>query len=306
MIPLNHAWRGARPLCVLLFIAISALMAGCNSSDGYKHYQLRGLVVGKNASTSEIVVKHDDIPGFMPAMTMPYKVNNAVSFTRVEPGDSIAATVIVANSANDYWLENLKIFDSSKRGQVLETVTPAATAAGASIPDVPLVNEDGKVIHLSQFKGKALLVTFIYTRCPLPNYCPLISSHFAAIHRELEKQPEMYGKTHLLSISFDPDYDKPPILKKYGLAYLDSPAGFEQWDFASPAPSDLQRLAQAFGLYYVQDGNQIAHSMDTVLISPNGTIAQTWLDNQWHVDEVLAALIKEAGVGEPEGKKRKT
>jgi protein SCO1 len=295
MILLKHILRNPRSSFVLLSIAALALITGCSRTTSYKQYRLKGLVVGKNIATSEIIVSHDDIPGFMPAMTMPYKIKDAVSFSRVEPGDAITATVIVANAANDYWLEDLQIVDSSKRGQVLQTSSPGAAGPGETIPDVPLVNQDGKVIHLSQFKGKAILVTFIYTRCPLPNFCPLITSHFATIHRELEKNPAVYGKTHLLTISFDPDYDKPPVLKKYGLAYLDNSSGFDQWDFASPAPNDLRKLAQAFGLEYIQDGNQIAHSMDTVLISPDGRIKKSWLDNEWHVDEVLAALVSEAG-----------
>ncbi|MGC2701464.1 MAG: SCO family protein, partial [Candidatus Acidiferrales bacterium] len=282
-----------------------AVIAGCGCGSDHKEYQLTGLVVGKNRLTQEIMIKHDDVPGFMPAMTMPYRVKNTVSFSGVEPGDTIAAKLIVPkNAADDYWLEDLKIVDSSKRGQVLETSASSDVATiGASVPDIPLVNQDGRVIRFSQFKGKAVLITFVYTRCPFPNFCPLVSSHFAAIHRELEKNPKSYRRTHLLSISFDPNYDKPPVLKKYGLAYLDDPAGFAQWDFASPAPADLHRLAQAFGLYYVPDGNQIAHSMDTVLISPGGRIAKSWLDNQWQVEEVLGALVKESQVRDGKSEK---
>jgi protein SCO1 len=297
---LRYGFKDLAGLRLFLWLAIMTLLVGCGQSNEHKNYQLTGLVVGKNNLTHEIIVKHEDIPGFMPAMTMPYTVKDTTSFSSVQPGDRIAATLVVAGGGGNFWLENLKIEDSSQRGQVLETSTPEAAMPGASVPDVPLVNEAGKVIHFRQFRGKALLVTFIYTRCPFPNFCPLISSHFAAIHRELEKQPGIYRKTHLLSISFDPNYDKPPILKKYGLAYLDSPSGFEQWDFASPAPADLHKLAQAFGLYYVQNGNQIAHSMDTVLISPKGRVVTSWTDNQWQVGEVLAALVKEAEAGEGE------
>lgn len=290
--------------CLLPLMLLAAVAVGGCASD-HKEYRLTGLVVGKNRLTQEIMIKHDDIPGFMPAMTMPYQVKNIVSFSSVEPGDSIAAKLIVPkNAADEYWLEDLKIVDSSKRGQLLETdASSDAATAGGLVPDIPLVNQDGRVIHFSQFQGKAVLVTFVYTRCPFPNFCPLISSHFAAIHRELEKTPDAYARTHLLSISFDPSYDQPPVLKKYGLAYLDDPAGFAQWDFASPAPSDLHKLAQAFGLYYVPDGNQIAHSMDTVLISPDGTIAKSWLDNQWQVEEVLDALVKESEVHDSKSQK---
>ena len=106
----------------------------------------------------------------------------------------------------------------------------------------------------------------------MPNFCPRLSSQFARIHNELKKNPEDYGKTHLLTISFDPKYDTPAVLRKYGLAYLDGDeSGFSHWDFASPNPADLHRLAQAFGLEYEGDGNQISHTMIIVLIAPDGT-----------------------------------
>ncbi len=291
-----HACVGEkmRRFVLWIFVPLFCLAAGCGRADNYPRYQLKGLVVGKSAESGELTVEHGDIPGFMTAMTMPYKVKDTSGFLEVQTGDTITADVVVANSMSNYWLEHLKIVDSSKRGKIADASTPIAPDVGQTVPDVPLVNQDGKVIHLSQFKGKAVLVTFIYTRCPLPDFCPRISSHFAAIHQQLEKQPDVYAKTHLLSISFDPDYDTPPVLKKYGLAYLDDPGGFGQWDFASPATRDLPLLAQAFNLYYSPDGNQIAHSMETVLISPDGKVKENWSDNEWRVDDVLAALVAEA------------
>jgi protein SCO1 len=288
-------------LVMALTVAI-LLPAGCSRLSSYRRYELKGLIVDKNAAAYEITVEHEDIPGFMAAMTMPYEVRDAAGIQQVQIGDQITADVIVA-SPTRYWLQNLKIIDSSKRGRILAEGDPHGVRPGAEVPDLPLTNQDGKTIRLSQFRGKAVLATFIYTRCPLPNFCPLISSHFAAIHRDLEKQPDTYPKTHLLSISFDPAYDTPAVLKKYGMAYLDDPAGFKQWDFAVPKPADLKKLADAFGLYYVQDGNQIVHSMDTVLIGPDGRVKQTWTDNQWQVQEVLATLVSSATPDKPQREK---
>jgi protein SCO1 len=284
---------------VIALAVVFLLPAGaCNGLSSHKRYQLKGLIVDKNAETNEITVDHEDIPGFMAAMTMPYEVRDVAGFQQVQVGDQITADVIVENPGQ-YWLQNLKIIDSSKRGQIPAASEAQGVQPGAELPDLPLINQDGKTIHLSQFRGKAVLATFIYTRCPLPNYCPLISSHFATIHRDLEKQPDKYAKTHLLSISFDPAYDTPAVLRKYGLAYLDDPAGFKQWDFAAPKPGDLSKLAKGFGLYYLQNGNQIAHSMDTVLIGPDGRVKQSWTDNQWQVQEVLAALVSSAVPSKP-------
>jgi protein SCO1/2 len=154
-----------------------------------------------------------------------------------------------------------------------------------------MIDQDGKTLHLRQFKGKAVLLTFIYTRCPLPNFCPLISSEFAEIHKELKQDPDDLKRTHLISISLDPAYDTAPVLRKYGLAYLqDDASGFKHWDFVSTTPQDLDKLASAFGLQYSEQDNQIAHSMETVLIAANGTVAKSWPGNEWKPGEVLAAV----------------
>ena len=279
---------------VILGSLLLVWAAGCRRSHDYNQYELRGLVVAKDAAAKEITLKHNDIPGFMPAMTMPYTVRDAKGLSQVEVGDVVSADLFVSNSTDDSWLQNLKILDSSLRGRISPPPVVRLLAPGDSIPDVPLVNEKNRTIRLSQFRGKALLVTFIYTRCPLPNFCPLITSHFAVIHAALEKQPRLYERTHLVSISFDPGHDTPSVLRRYALAYLDSPAGLDQWDFAVPSAADLPKLAHAFGLSYVREGNQISHSMVTVLIGPGGVVKQTWLDNQWQPADVLASLVSAA------------
>lgn len=270
-----------------IVISMLAILGGCQSTE--KRYVLHGRVVGKSVATNQLSVNHDDIPGFMPAMSMPYPVKDLQGLNEVQPGDVVTADVIVAGKDN-YWLEHLVITDSSGRGSVSE-ITPHELLPGEPVPDVPLTNQDEKTLHLNQFRGKAVLVTFIYTRCPLPTFCPLISSEFAAIHKELARTPAEYNKTHLVSISLDPSYDTPPVLRQYGLAYLQgNSAGFEHWDFAATTPADLRRLATAFGLEYYKQDNQIAHSMDTVLLAPDGTVATDWPGNEWKPGEVLAAI----------------
>ncbi len=272
---------------LILMIAALTLLGGCQTQE--KHYTLTGRIVAKSLSAGQLSVDGEDIPGFMPAMTMPYPVKDTQGLADVEPGDRITANVVVRNN-DEYWLERITITDKSERGSVSAS-PPHELLPGEAVPDVPLINQDGKTLHLSQFKGKAVLLTFIYTRCPLPTFCPLISSEFAAIQSDLAKRPADYGRTHLMSISLDPAYDTPPVLRKYGLAYLrDDASGFAHWDFVSTTPADLQKLASAFGLQYFEQNNQISHSMSTVLLAPDGTVAKTWPGNEWKTSEVLAAL----------------
>ena len=127
-------------------------------------------------------------------------------------------------------------------------------------------------------------------RCPMPNFCPRLSSQFAKIHQDLAKTPGAYQKTHLLTISFDPKYDTPPVLRKYGLAYLSNDSsGFSHWDFASTKPADLRKLAEAFGLEYFEEDNQITHTMDIGLINPDGAVSKYWA-YQWTADDLENAL----------------
>jgi protein SCO1 len=227
-------------------------------------------------------------------MTMPYKVKDPAVVQEVEPGDRIAAEVIAIHDGKDYWLEDVRITDESGRSAMPPPSPPQCLTVGESVPNLPLVNQDGKTIHLGDFKGKALLLTFVYTRCPMPNFCPRLSSQFAKIHDDLEKTPEAYAKTHLLTVSFDPKYDTAPVLRRYGLAYLDNDAsGFTHWEFVSAAPGDLHKLANAFGLIYFEQGNQISHSMDIVLISPHGKIVKYWATD-WTTAELEDALRAEA------------
>jgi protein SCO1 len=280
----------------LLVLASSwAVLGGCRGSR--KRYPLKGQLLTKNVSANQITLDNEEIPGFMPAMTMIYPVKDAQGFEQVQPGDRITAVVEVENGGSNYWLEHIAITDQSGRRFFSGAKKSREILPNQTVPDVPLVNQDGKTLHLSDFKGKAVLLTFIYTRCPFPNFCPLLSSKFAAIHDALTQIPLADQKAHLLSVSLDPSYDTAPVLRKYGLAYLkDDASGFANWDFASTSPQDLRTLASAFGLQYFEQNNQITHTVSTILVASDGTINQIWSDNEWKTSEVLTALKNAASL----------
>jgi protein SCO1/2 len=249
--------------------------------------------MAKDEAAGELTVKHDDIPGFIPAMTMPYKVQDRDALREVQPGDTIDADLISVNGGKEYWLQSFRITDQTGR-QNAKPAVKHALKVGDPVPDIPMINQDGKQIHFGDFQGKSVLVTFVYTRCPMPAFCPRLSSQFARIHEDLAKTPGDYAKTHLLTISFDPKYDTPPVLRRYGLAYLDNhAAGFSHWDFASADPADMRKIADAFGLEYFEEDNQISHSMDVVLLTPGGTVAKYW-STEWTAAELEDALRRQA------------
>ncbi len=280
----------SKVIAALGFVLLLTVSVACNRT---KKHPLQGEIVSKSVATNEITVNHGDIPGFMPAMAMPYHVKDPAVIQELQPGDKIAAEGFVSKSG-DYWLDDVRITDESARKTTKPAVAIHRLEVGERVPDIPLINQDGKTFHFSDFKGKALLVTFVYTRCPVPTFCPRLSGQFAKIQGDLLKTPDDFAKTHLVTISFDPKYDTPPVLRKYGLSYLDDdPGGFSHWDFASTNAGDLRKLAGAFGLEYFEEGNQISHTMDIVLISPEGKIMQYWA-TEWTTAELEDALRQQA------------
>jgi protein SCO1/2 len=276
-----------------LLVALPWMLTACHGSS--KHYLLQGQVLGKRDSAQQLTVTHGAIPGFMAAMTMPYAVKDPRGFREVQPGDLITADLVVAGE-NDYWLERLSIKSAAGRGSV-SSVPAHVLMPGERVPDVRLTNQDGRTIRLSGFRGKAVLITFIYTRCPFPTFCPLVSSKFATIHKAMAKVPAEYEATHLISISLDPAYDTPPIMRTYGLNYLaNDPKGFEHWDFVSTTPDDLNAVATAFGLEYFPQANLVPHSMNTILLATDGTVSRYWPGTDWNTSEVISALRHSIGV----------
>jgi protein SCO1/2 len=154
------------------------------------------------------------------------------------------------------------------------------------------------MIHLEQFRGKELLITFIYTRCPLPNFCPRVTHNFAEINRQLAASTALYNKTHLLCVSFDPDNDTPPRLRAYGATYIGSDANdaFSHWDFAVPEKPVLQKMAEYFDVGITQSAdNSITHTLSTTLIGADGKVVRFYPGNEWTVEQVVADMRQTAG-----------
>ena len=169
----------------------------------YKVYKLRGRVVSSDAGKGDVTVDHEAIPGFMDAMTMPYQLKDANIASELHTGDVITADVMVSQDPNaDVFLDHIVVVGQSKP-DYRPAVQYHVPTAGDRVPDFKLRNQDGRAIRLAQFKGQALLVTFIYTRCPLPNYCPRVTRNFAEIERQLAATPATAEKTHLICVSFD-------------------------------------------------------------------------------------------------------
>jgi protein SCO1/2 len=292
--------------CSLLGVA---LLAGCHSSppsasaesaaNNFKVYKLRGKVVRTDVAAGEVTLNHDAIPGFMDAMTMPYKLKDANILSELHPGDVLTADLLVSRDAGaDGLLDHIVVVAQGKP-DYRPAVSYHVPAPGDAVPDFRLRNQDGRPIRLAQFKGNALLITFIYTRCPLPDFCPRVTWNFSQVNKELAAIPGVYAKTHLLCVSFDPEHDTPERLRAYGAQYIGSDArdAFTHWDFAVPDESVLKQMAQYFdvGMSDAADGS-ITHTLSTTLIGPDGKVVRFYPGNEWTVEQV-AADVKESLAG---------
>jgi len=270
---------------------VGTFLLSCHRANtpAAKRYPFTGRVISIDTQAESALIDGDNIPGFMDAMTMSYKIKPAGTLNQLTPGDSISADVVLLASADapaDYWLENVKVTGHSK---------PAATAnalhipaPGESVPNFTFTNQSGKRISLKQYSGKILLITFIYTRCPFPDFCPRMTANFAEGYKQLATNPNV----HLLSLSFDPGHDTPKVLREYGFsaAHSHDPALFTRWEFAAPTAVDLPKIADFFALTVKPESGLITHNLSTAVIGPDGKIFRWYHGSDWQVSD----LIKDA------------
>lgn len=268
------------------------------AASDFKIYHLRGKVVSTDAAQGEVTLNHEAIPDFMEAMTMPYKLKDPSVLGELHPGDVITADVLVSPDPNvDYMVDHIVVV-AQARPDTKPPVSYHVPAPGDRVPDFKLRNQDGRAIHLSQFRGKSLVVTFIYTRCPSPEFCPRMTRNFAALEKLLAASPALYARTHLLSISFDPEHDTPERLRAYGAGYQGSDAknAFAHWELAAPESSALREMAQFFDLGMTSEADTtITHTLSTTLIGADGKVLRFYPGNAWTPDEVLADLKQLVG-----------
>lgn len=290
----------------LFAFACALLLAGCAQTPDdsrAQRYELKGKIVSFNKAQQQVVVQHEEVPGFMEAMTMPFTLREDHAFDVMRAGDQIQATLVVAEERTR--LENAVITQAIPTASAAATGTPkegpTEPEIGATPPDATLINQDGKKIDLRQYRGRALVLTFIYTRCPLPDYCTLMSNNFAEINRELNKSPELGDRARLVSITLDPAYDTPQVLRSYGAAHTENYKGekFERWEFATGEPEEIRRVANFFGLLYKQEGALVDHSLRTAVIAPDGKLYKLYRGNEWKPAEVLNDLRALNGANQP-------
>jgi protein SCO1/2 len=288
-------------LCVLTLTALLSVVIlhrrhatspGAVAVAGAKVFEVRGQVRSVDSAAKIVRIAHEEIPNYMPAMTMPLPVKDPALLKGVSAGDSVQFQLVVTDT--DSWIARIQRIaaDSAAASPAPE---PAAASlkdreeerlqVGEAVPEFNLVDQDGHAVSLGDFRGKAVLLTFIYTRCPLPNFCPLMSKNFAELEQRLGA--EFAGRFHLLSVSMDPEFDRPDVLKDYAARYDARP---QDWTFATGDADQIKLVADMLGLYYARENGLISHDLRTALIGPDGRLLRLWKSNLWTPYEVQRAV----------------
>jgi protein SCO1 len=269
---------------------VAAAPACRKAVDAGKRYPVKGKVTEVDAGQKLLTLDHQDIPGYMPAMIMPFPVKDDRLLKAAAPGDEVTASLVVTR--NDYWLEDVVVTRRTPEGaRPAARPQPREPEPGEALPDVALVNQDGRKIRLADYRGRALALTFIYTRCPLPDFCPLMSRNFEAASKALAAEPALQARTHLLSISFDTGHDTPPVLRAYGRNFAgDGPRAFAHWEFASGGDAEIRKLGSSLGLDYDPDQGMWVHNLRTAVVGPDGTLVRSFRGSDWKPEDLVADL----------------
>ena len=274
----------------VLWVPLTAVLvlAGCGRTETpAREYQLQGQILAVRPERSEVVIKHGDIKGFMPGMTMPFTVKDGALLQGKEAGDLVTATLVVGEV-------QAHLSTLVKTGHAaVETAAPPPPPdirePGEQLSDAKLVDQNGVATSLASYRGHRVALTFIYTRCPLPEFCPLMDRHFAAVQKTVSSTPAM-ADVRLVTVTIDPAFDTPAVLKAYAARRGADP---KIWSFLTGEPADVNQFGSQLGVYVEhnpQSAIDITHNLRTAIIDPDGRLVKVHNGNSWTPTELVADL----------------
>lgn len=247
----------------LVILATAVAASACATT-----YPVTGLVVSVQPATASMTVSHDEVPGFMDAMVMPFAVRGQSPTSEIRPGDRVGFRLVVGR--NSTHIDRVRLLSAAPTDSGL-IMTPAASTLvpiGATVPDFVLLDQRGAQVTLAALKGRVVVVTFIYTRCPLPDYCPRMIRNLDAVRDRFHAQ--LGKELTLLTVTFDPQYDTPERLAAYARSYN---ADIEGWHFLTGDADGIRQVCEAFGVEYWPDSGLITHTLQTAVLDREGRLA---------------------------------
>jgi len=275
-------------------VALALLSCGrsTNSDERADHYDTRGVVRGFSPDRSTIEIQHENIPDFMPSMTMPFVTRDPKQIADLRTGDAISFRMAVTKK--DFWIENVKHIRREdvnvaepKRTSPVSADRDARLTEGDKMPPFTLTNQNGERISLDTFHGNSLVLTFVFTRCPVPNFCPRMSNNFGELQETIKSSTGTLANARLLSVTLDPAYDTPKILNDYAAFHH---ADSKIWSFATGDEKEIDSLTRAFSVYRQNEGGTISHGLATALINKEGRIDKIWRGNAWTPAEIIKEI----------------
>jgi len=275
-------------------VALALLSCGrsTNSDERADHYDTRGVVRGFSPDRSTIEIQHENIPDFMPSMTMPFVTRDPKQIADLRTGDAISFRMAVTKK--DFWIENVKHIRREdvnvaepKRTSPVSADRDARLTEGDKMPPFTLTNQNGERISLDTFHGNSLVLTFVFTRCPVPNFCPRMSNNFGELQETIKSSTGTLANARLLSVTLDPAYDTPKILSDYAAFHH---ADSKIWSFATGDEKEIDSLTRAFSVYRQNEGGTISHGLATALINKEGRIDKIWRGNAWTPAEIIKEI----------------
>lgn len=259
-------------------------------------FQVKGVVEEIKPDGKSAIIKHEEIPDYMVAMTMVFETKNTNELQGLQPGDAISFRMIVTE--DDGWIDQVKKLNTSptefpSRATVRRVRDVEPLNVGDPLPEYHFTNELGEAVSLSQFKGDALAITFIFTTCPFPTMCPLLSKNFAETEKKLKEMPNGPTNWRLLTISFDPEKDTVEVLKKYAERYKYDP---KHSSFLTGDLMEITAIAEQFGQTFWRENGSISHNVRTAVIDPNGNVQKIIAENKWTSDELVEEIVKAAAI----------
>ena len=286
-----------------LILSVSLLAAsGCGGAAGpsydatasARRYPLTGVVRSVDAKNQQLGIAHEAIPGLMDAMTMSFPVKEAWAVGVAAPGDRLSGTLVVDQGRS--WVEGVSLSkpqagEQATGGPSSATDAGIGPAAGTPLPATPLRDQAGRVVTASDFAGRDLIITFIYTRCPLPDFCPLMMTRLNEAASRLHKAGRR-DDVQMIAISIDPERDTPAVLTAYGQTHITGEEGdpFRRWSLLTGTPAQVGAWAQFFTLTYEKERNEIAHGLRTAVVDRDGKVVGVLRGNQWTTNELMALL----------------
>jgi protein SCO1 len=248
-----------------------------------RHYRARGIVLAVDPNTQRVTISHREIPGYMEAMAMPFRAESARELEQLAPGLRIQFELNVHRGATS--VRHIRV-EQAATGDVPIPKAEGKVAVGDPMPDFTLTAQDGRAVHLSDYRGRLVAVDFIYTRCPLPDVCPRLSANFARLQRRLG------SRVALLSITLDPEFDTPAVLSDYAGRYGADPS---IWRFLTGPGDVVQKVAGRFGVVYWPEENAITHTSSTALIDRDGKLAALVEGSSFTSQQLLDLVEAAAG-----------